>query len=98
MDRELVLAKLRANASELQAAGVVHVRLHGSLARGAISPASDIDLVAELDPARRLTLLDMVGLELRLSDLLGAKVDLSPAHMLKAPVRERADREAVLAF
>ncbi len=67
-------------------------------ARGTASAASDVDLIAEFDPARRLSLLDMVGLELHLSDPLGTRVDLSPVHTLKAPVRERAVSEAVLAF
>jgi predicted nucleotidyltransferase len=44
------------------------------------------------------SLLDMVGLENRLSDLLGVPVDLSPAQMLKRPVAERAAQEAILAF
>jgi predicted nucleotidyltransferase len=40
----------------------------------------------------------MVGLENRLSDLLGTRVDLSPAHTLKQPVASRAAQEAVIAF
>jgi predicted nucleotidyltransferase len=39
-----------------------------------------------------------VRLENRLADLLGVKVDLSPARTLKDGIRERAAREAVLAF
>jgi predicted nucleotidyltransferase len=98
MDRDSVLAKLREHAPELQAAGVIHLRLHGSLARGTASAASDVDLIAEFDPTKRLSLLDMVGIELYLSDLLGARVDLSPIHTLRPPVLERAASEAVLAF
>jgi predicted nucleotidyltransferase len=98
MDRDSVLATLREHAPELRQAGVVHLRLHGSLARGTASPDSDVDLIAEFDPAKHLSLLDLVGIELRLCDLLGTQVDLSPAHTLKPPVRERADREAMLAF
>ncbi len=98
MDRDSVLKKLREHAPELQAVGVVHLRLHGSLARGTPSLSSDVDLIAEFDPARHFSLLDMVDIELRLSDLLGARVDLSPEHTLKPPVRERAAREAMLAF
>lgn len=98
MDRDSVLTKLREYAPELRAAGVVHLRLHGSLARGTASSSSDIDLIAEFDPAKRLSLLDLVGIEIRLSDLLGGRVDLSSENTLKAPVRERADREAMLAF
>jgi uncharacterized protein len=98
MDRDSVLAKLRQHAPELRASGVVHLRLHGSLARGTASTASDVDLIAEFDPRKPLSLLDMVGLELHLSDILGARVDLSPSHTLRAPVRDRAASEAVLAF
>jgi predicted nucleotidyltransferase len=98
MDRDYVIAKLREHEPELKAAGIAHLRLHGSVARGAASPSSDVDLIAEFDTTRQLSLLDMVGLENRLSDLLGVPVDLSPEHTLKQPVAERAAREAVRAF
>ena len=98
MDRDRVIAKLREHEPELKAAGIVHLRLHGSVARGEASAASDVDLIADFDATRPLSLLDMVGLENRLADLLGVAVDLSPAKMLKEPVREKASREAVFAF
>jgi predicted nucleotidyltransferase len=98
MDRDGVIAKLREHEPELKAAGIVHLRLHGSVARGEASEASDVDLIAEFDATKPLSLLDMVGLENRLADLLGVAVDLSPAKMLKEPVREKAVREAVFAF
>lgn len=98
MDRHYVITKLREHAPELKAAGIVHLRLHGSLARGTATAASDIDLIAEFDESKNVSLLDMVGIENRLSDLLGAPVDLSPEHTLKPPVEARATREAVLAF
>jgi predicted nucleotidyltransferase len=97
MDREQVIATLREHEMELKAAGIVHLRLHGSVAR-AERHNSDVDLIAELDPSKPFSLIDMVGLENRLSDLLGAHVDLSPAHMLKPPVAARAADEAILAF
>jgi predicted nucleotidyltransferase len=34
MDRDRAIAKLRKHEPELKAAGIVHLRLHGSLARG----------------------------------------------------------------
>jgi uncharacterized protein len=98
MDRNLVIEKLRQHEPELKAAGIVHLRLHGSVARGEATGTSDVDLVADLDPAKALSLLDMIGLENRLSDLLGIHVDLSPAHTLRAPVAAKAADEAVLAF
>lgn len=98
MDREYVITKLREHELELKAAGIVHLRLHGSLARGTATPTSDVDLIAEFDTSKHLSLLDMVGLENRLSDLLGTSVDLSPQHTLKQPVAKLAAHEAVLAF
>ena len=57
-----------------------------------------MDVIAEFAPGRRLSLLDMVAIENRLTDLLGVRVDLSPAKGLKEPIATRASREAVLAF
>ena len=98
MDRDGLLARLREHKSELRNAGILHLRLHGSVARGEAGPDSDVDLIAEFDPARKLSLLDMIGLENRLADLLGTQVDLSPMKMLREAVREKAAREGVLAF
>ena len=98
MDKDRVIATLREHEPELKAAGIVHLRLHGSVARGEAAAASDVDLIAEFDARRRLSLLDMVALERRLTQLLGVRVDLSPAKMLKEAVRKKAEHEAVLAF
>jgi predicted nucleotidyltransferase len=98
MDRDYVITRLREHEPELKAAGIVHPRLHGSLARGTVTATSDVDLIAELDASKHLSLLDMVGLENRPSDLLGARVDLSPEQTLKQSVASRAAQEAVLAF
>jgi len=55
-------------------------------------------LIAEFDASRQFSLLDMVGLENRLADILGVPVDLAPAKSLREGSRERATREAVLSF
>jgi hypothetical protein len=98
MTKGSVIETLRRHEPELRAAGIVYLRLFGSVARGEESAESDVDLMADLDRSRRLTLYDMAGLENRLSDLLGTKVDLSPAGSMKEQVRARASREAVHAF
>ena len=99
MDKSTIVAKLREHESELRAAGIEHLFLHGSYARGtSIRKVSDVDVIAEFAPGRRLSLLDMVAIESRLADMLGVRVDLSPAKGLKEPVAAKASREAVLAF
>jgi uncharacterized protein len=98
MDKSTIIAKLREYEPELKAAGIMRISLFGSVARGDASPASDVDLMAEFDPAKQFSLLEMVGLENRLGDILGVRVDLTPARSLKDRIRERVAREAVLAF
>jgi predicted nucleotidyltransferase len=98
MDKSEVIAKLREHEPELKAAGVTRLALFGSVARGEASVQSDVDLMAEFDSGREFSLLDRVRLENRLADLLGVPVDLTPANSLKDGIRERAAREAVLAF
>ena len=82
----------------MKAAGIVRLSLFGSVARGDASSESDVDLMAEFDPGKQFSILDIVGLENRLTDILGVPVDLTSATAMKDRVRERATREAVLAF
>jgi predicted nucleotidyltransferase len=96
MNREQVIAKLREHEAELRGAGIVRLSLFGSVARG--EQGTDVDLIAEFDSSKQFSLLDMVGLENRLADILGVPVDLSPSNGLKEPVKRNAAREAVLAF
>jgi predicted nucleotidyltransferase len=93
-----VIAKLRQHAPELKAAGIVHLRVFGSVTRGETSAVSDIDLLADFDKSRRLTLVTVERLQSRLTDLLGVNVDLSAEEWMREPLRKQALREAVLAF
>ena len=61
MQREDVLAVLKAHETELRARGVARVALFGSLARGDARPDSDVDLMVEIEPSSRIDLYDYVG-------------------------------------
>jgi uncharacterized protein len=98
MDKRHVIEALRSHEQRLRAAGIVHLSVFGSVARGEASPDSDVDLLAEFDKSRRYTLVTLGRLESDISDLLGVKVDLSATGWLKEPVRQKAMSEAVLAF
>jgi uncharacterized protein len=88
-----VIASLRVHASELRAAGIRHLSLFGSIARGEAGPESDIDLMVELDHEAHITLIGLGGLEIRLGELLGRKVDLLPEPIQKPRLRNNVDRD-----
>jgi predicted nucleotidyltransferase len=98
MDKLRVIRILRAHEPELKAAGIVHLHLFGSVARGEESAESDVDLLAEFDKSKRLTLVKIGSLQGQLSRLLGAPVELSSPEWMREPVRSKALHEAVLAF
>jgi predicted nucleotidyltransferase len=96
MDPATVLAALRDHEAEFRAAGIVRLSLFGSTARHEARIDFDIDLLAAFDAG--LSLLDVIGIECRLSDLLGRKVDLIEEGTLKPRVRRRVEPEIVRAF
>ncbi|WP_263380089.1 nucleotidyltransferase family protein [Granulicella paludicola] len=98
MSRDEVLAKLRQHAPELQAEGILHLALFGSTARNEADEASDVDLMADYDPEKKLSLLDIAGLHLQLEDLLGAKVDLCTRNLIKPILKPYVEADAVDAF
>lgn len=95
MDRDQVLAILRAHESELRAAGVERLCLFGSVARRDQTPESDVDLAVEMQSAKKWTLLTLGGLQMDLSDWLKVKVDLSVLDWLRPSIRDRVLGEAI---
>ena len=54
--------------------GARNIRVFGSVARGQAGPASDLDILVRFDPER--SLLDLIGFQQDLEELLGAAVDV----------------------
>ena len=98
MDRNQVIATLREHERELKAAGVVRLSVFGSTARDDRRPDSDVDLLASFDESRRLSLLDVAGIELQLACLLGKHVDLIEEGTLKPRIQKSVEAETVRAF
>ena len=49
MDKDAVIATLRAHRAELERLGVIHAAVFGSVARGEAGPQSDIDIAIDMD-------------------------------------------------
>lgn len=74
MQREEVLKILRDHRADLDALGVRHLSLFGSVARGDAGPESDVDVLVEFDG--RTTFDRYMDLVLALQDWLGRRVDV----------------------
>ena len=98
IERDQILATLRAHERELRRRGVRHAALFGSAARGETGPNSDIDILVELDPDARMDLFGYVAITQYLADLFPARVDVANRKSLKPAVRPHAERDAVYAF
>jgi predicted nucleotidyltransferase len=98
MDQRFVIDKLRHHERELKAAGILHIRVFGSVARNEATTLSDVDLLADFDKSKRMTLVKVGSLQSRLSEVLGVRVDLSSTDWMREPVKSKALREAVIAF
>lgn len=98
MNREQVLRILREHQEELRECGVEHLRIFGSVARDEANEQSDVDLLADFNPEKRLSLISVASIQVRLSEILQSEVDLSSPKWLKGRVFERAEKEWVLAF
>ena len=77
----------------LQEHGVVRAGIFGSYARGTAASSSDVDVVVEFEQGR--TLLDLVGLRLDLTEVLGREADVVTYGSLHPRLRDRILSEQV---
>jgi putative addiction module CopG family antidote len=72
--------------------GATRVRIFGSVARGAASPDSDLDLLVDLEPGR--TLLDLVAIKQDIEDVLGREVHVVTEAALSPHLRDKILQDA----
>ena len=73
--------------------GAEHIRLFGSVARGEVKPASDIDLLVDMRPDHSPWF--PAGLMADLEELPGRRVHVVTGRALHPYLRERVLREAI---
>jgi len=73
--------------------GAKNLRIFGSTVRGEAGPASDVDLLVDMEEGRNL--LDLVGFWQDLEELLGCRVDVITDGGISPYLRERIYAEAV---
>ena len=93
-----VIQALRTREPVLRRAGITHLSLFGSVARNDAGPESDIDLAAEFDPAAKVDMIRLAGLERELTNLFGRPVRILPEPVRKARLQANIERDRVRAY
>jgi predicted nucleotidyltransferase len=72
--------------------------LFGSVLRDDFGPDSDVDVLVEFDPAARVGLLRLAGMEIELGGILGRTVDLNTLGFLSDYFRDQVLAEAQVQY
>ncbi len=96
--RDAVIAKLLELRPALEAEGVRHAFLFGSVARGDDVPESDVDIILDLDPERHVGIFEFAGIREFLCASLGCAVDLGTRRSLLPDRHQRIIADLVVAF
>ena len=93
-----VKSELAALEKPLRARGIQSAALFGSVARGTARADSDIDVLIDIVPGARFSLVDLASAKDFLEKRLGRPVDLVTREGLLPAIRDRVLREAESAF
>ena len=76
---------------------IAYLALFGSALRNDFGPESDLDILVEFESEVKIRMLEFIGIQRELSDLLGRSVDLVPRDGLKWVIRDEvlASAEAI---
>jgi predicted nucleotidyltransferase len=102
MNKDRILAQLRAHEAELRAAGIEKISVFGSVARGDATDSSDVDVVIRLSPESSRSgfshFARLDALTQRLQEILGCPVDIVTEPVRKERLRRIIERDATVAF
>ena len=89
MDKDAVIATLRAHRADLERMGVIHAALFGSVARGEAGPDSDIDIAVDLTDDAASGIYEYVGLKQEIGELFPGPVDVVDRGSMQAAAVEQ---------
>jgi len=98
MNRDEVIARIKAHEAEMRASGMAALYLFGSIARGDAGPESDVDLACDIDPDRSIGLFEFIGMQRNLEAILKSRVDLVEKNALFPAIARHAERDMVRVF
>jgi uncharacterized protein len=97
-DRDGIVASLKELAPRLRAMGVSHLALFGSRARSDQREDSDIDVLVEVSPNSKFSLLDLIGVEHAISDATGLPAQATMRRSIEPRMAERIANDIIEVF
>ncbi len=95
MRRDEAIDILKTHAGQIRARGVTRLALFGSTARDEARSDSDVDVLVDIDEARKFSLIDLSALRLYLCDILGREVEIAERPYLKPYLKDGILADAV---
>lgn len=93
-----IRAELAAMEEVLRKEGVAALALFGSVVRGEAQADSDVDVLIDIDPKAKFSLLDQVGVQHLIEDRLNRKVDVALRSGLRPGAGKNILNEAEAVF
>ncbi|CDZ68299.1 Putative nucleotidyltransferase [Neorhizobium galegae bv. orientalis] len=98
MNRTDAIQKLQQHADAVKGMGATALYLFGSTVRDEAQASSDLDLFIDYDPAKRFSLLDLVGIKQFLEEELAVEVDVTTRSSLHPMLRTDIEQSAIRVF
>jgi hypothetical protein len=98
MTKDQIIAKLRATVPALKAEGVTSLAIFGSRSRGDARGDSDLDVLVDIDPQAKFSLLDLIGVEHIIRDATGLETQAAMRRSLEPRFAERIADDIIEVF
>jgi predicted nucleotidyltransferase len=98
MTRDEIIAKIRAAAPAIQAEGVTKLAIFGSRSRGDAREDSDIDILVEVEPDSKFSLLNLIGVQHIVTNATGLPAQATMRRSLDPQMARRIADDIVEVF